>query len=461
MRAAAGAASGGAGVIQDTRIRALNARPTRRGRYVLYWMQASCRASGNHALTYAIREANRLGQPVLACFGLTARFPEANARHYAFLLDGLEDASRALEGRGIRLVVRLGEPDQVAAELAGRASLVVTDRGYLRIQRLWRRRAAEALAVPLVQVESDVIVPVEAASSRDEFAAATLRPRLERRLAEYLVPLAETRPRRDSLGLTMRSEPLADLPALLRALGVDGQVPPVEGCRGGASPARARLRAFLERGLARYAAERNDPSRSGQSGLGPYLHFGHISPLEVALAMRRRRGPGRAAFLEELIVRRELSANFVLHNPDYDRWEGLPEWSRRSLTSHARDPRPHRYSAAELESARTHDPYWNAAQTELARDGTMHGYMRMYWGKKILEWSERPEDAFALALALNNRYQLDGRDPNSFAGVAWVFGKHDRPWPERPIFGKVRSMTSGGLERKFDVEAYVRRVRAG
>jgi deoxyribodipyrimidine photo-lyase len=452
-------------VIQDDRIRRLNAGAAGAGRYVLYWMQASCRAECNHALEHAIREANALGKPVLACFGLTADFPEANARHYTFLLEGLRDAEAALERRGIPLVVRHGAPDEVATALARDACLVVTDRGYLRVQREWRDRAAVAIPRALVEVESDVVVPVETAAARAQYAAATLRPRLGRQLARFLVPLRATRLRARPLAQPPAGLALDDVPALVRGLGVDGSVPPAPALRGGSRAAEARLRDFLARGLAGYDEGRNDPGLAGQSGLSPYLHFGHISPLRIALAVRERAaraslaaGPSAEAFLEELIVRRELSVNMVRYDAAYDRFAVLPAWCRATLLAHAKDRRPHLYTPRQLEGARTHDPYWNAAQTEMVLTGTMHGYMRMYWGKKILEWTESPERAFRTALRLNNRYQLDGRDPNSFAGVAWVFGKHDRPWAERPIFGLVRYMNAAGLERKFDMKAYVERV---
>jgi deoxyribodipyrimidine photo-lyase len=445
-------------MIHPQRIQALNDAPVARGRFVLYWMQASVRATGNHALEHAIREANRLRQPVLAGFGLTADFPEANARHYTFLLEGLSDASRALARRGIPLVIRRGAPDEVAADLARGASLVVTDRGYLRVQREWRARAAARVSCPLVQVESDVVVPVETALGKEAYSAAVLRPRLQARLREFLVPLRATAVRHGPPARVPETLVLDDIPARVRELGVDASVPPVPGVRGGARAARARLESFLARGLARYAEDRNDPALAGQSGLSPYLHFGHISPLEIALAVGPRRGAGARAFLEELIVRRELSVNFTHYHALYDRYECLPAWCRATLMQHARDPRPYRYSPEELEQGRTHDRYWNAAQMEMVLTGTMHGYLRMYWGKKLLEWTDRPEDAFALALRLNNRYQLDGRDPNGFAGVAWCFGKHDRPWAERPVFGLVRYMNARGLERKFDVEAYARRI---
>jgi deoxyribodipyrimidine photo-lyase len=447
-------------MIQPDRIRMLNAREARDGRYVLYWMQASCRAEYNHALEYAIRRANGLGKPVLACFGLTADFPEANARHYTFLLEGLREARRGLERRGIPLLVRRGAPDAVAAELAREACLVVTDRGYLRIQREWRARAAARISCALVQVESDVVVPVETASPKEAYSAATLRPRIQARLSEFLVPVREIALRSRCPVEVPDSIDLGDIEAVVRSLKVERSVGPVDRFQGGARRASKLLDVFLTHKLRNYHVDRNDPSTQGQSDLSPYLHFGHISPLQIALALKNRRGHGVAAFLEELIVRRELSMNFTHYNDEYDRYEGLPSWCRATLSAHARDPRPYRYSQEELEAARTHDAYWNAAQTEMVQTGKMHGYMRMYWGKKILEWLESPEDAFHTALRLNNRYELDGRDPNGFAGVAWCFGKHDRPWAERPVFGMVRYMNAKGLERKFDIKAYVRRIES-
>ena len=272
------------------------------------------------------------------------------------------------------------------------------------------------------------------------------------------MPLRETRLRARPLSRPPAGMRLDDITAIVRELGVDAGVPPVPGRRGGARAAEARLRHFLARGLERYDEDRNDPGLAGQSGLSPYLHFGHISPLSVALAVRERRGAGARAFLEELIVRRELSVNMVRYSAVYDRFAVLPAWCRATLLAHAGDRREHLYTPRQLEAARTHDPYWNAAQTEMILTGSMHGYMRMYWGKKILEWTASPEQAFRTALRLNNRHQLDGRDPNGFAGVAWVFGKHDRPWAERPVFGLVRYMNAAGLERKFDMKAYVERV---
>ena len=244
----------------------------------------------------------------------------------------------------------------------------------------------------------------------------------------------------------------------MRELNVDSSVGRITGFRGGPSEAERRLRDFIENKLDEYPDRRNDPNADGQSHLSPYLHFGQISPLEIALRVRETESKAGPAFLEELIVRRELSHNFVHYNPQYDSFACLPPWVNRTLECHRRDKREFVYSSREFEAARTHDPYWNAAQKEMVLMGKMHGYMRMYWGKKILEWSKTSQQAFEIALSLNNKYELDGRDPNGFAGVAWCFGKHDRAWAERSVFGKVRYMNAGGLRRKFDADAYAQRV---
>ena len=434
-------------------------RQARRGKYVLYWMQASQRAECNHALEYAIREANRRELPVVIFFGLTESFPEANLRHYHFMLEGLRETRRVLRGRGIAMVVRRVSPEVGAVEMARDAALLVTDCGYLRLQKAWRRHVAEHAPCPVVQVESEVVVPVEEASPREEYAAATFRPKIRRKLMEYLVPLRESRPAVESARMRFASLDLDDIDALLRDLDLDSSVPPVESFRGGRSQARRSLDEFIERKLDRFPVERNDPNADCLSNMSPYLHFGQISPLEVALAVEAAGGPGAAAYLEELIVRRELSMNFVYYNDRYDSFDGLPRWARQELLNHARDPREARYSLDQLESARTGDDYWNAAQDEMVCTGKMHGYMRMYWGKRTIQWVRDPVEAFRIALYLNNKYELDGRDANGFTGVAWCFGKHDRPWPPRAVLGKVRAMAASGLRRKFDPDAYVERIR--
>lgn len=448
-------------MIHDDRIQVLNGEDARRGDYVLYWMQRAQRASGNHALEVAIREANARGLPLLAVFGVTQRFPEGNARSYTFMLEGLRETQEALRHRGVRLIVRRQPPVDAVSALSADAALVVVDRGYLRIERRWRERAAERLPCRLVQVESDVVVPVETASDKEEYAAYTIRPRIHRHLDTFMVGLEETPLERDSLDLGDEGVGLDDVAGLVDELRINRSAVGVATFQGGPSRALALLDDFIAHKLDGYAEGRSDPSEDALSHMSPYLHFGQISPLQIALRVRGADVAGeedREAYLEELIVRRELSMNFCHYNAEYDALTCLPDWARETLEDHADDPRAYVYSEDELERGRTHDRYWNAAQREMAVTGKMHGYMRMYWGKKILEWTPDPAEAMRIALALNNRYELDGRDPNGFAGVAWCFGKHDRAWAEREVFGKVRYMSAGGLERKFDMDAYVSAV---
>jgi deoxyribodipyrimidine photo-lyase len=446
-------------MIQKERIKALNAKEIRKGRYVLYWMQASQRTGDNHALEYAVLKANELNQPLVVFFGITDRFPEANERHYTFMLEGLRDVKRSLEKRRIRMVVQNTSPEQGAVQFARGASFVVVDRGYLRIQKEWRNRVASLIDCPLIQVESDVIVPVEETSPKEEYAAATIRSKIHKKLDRFLVPVKETHPLVDSLSLDFGSFDIDDVEKALAKLRIDRGVKRVLPFRGGEQEAKKHLQVFLRDKLERFPELRNDPTVDFLSNMSPYLHFGQISPLCIALKVSKTNGLARDAYIEELIVRRELSMNFVFYNEKYDSFEGaIPAWAQKTLKAHRRDKRPYLYSLEELEAAETHDPYWNAAQKEMLFAGKMHGYMRMYWGKKILEWSNSPEEGFHAALYLNNKYELDGRDPNGFTGVAWCFGKHDRPWGEREIFGNVRYMNAGGLKRKFDADEYVRLV---
>jgi len=450
-------------MIHPSRIQPLNGRSIQDGRYVLYWMQASQRVECNHALEHAVAEANERNLPVVVVFGLTDRFPEANLRHYAFMLEGLEEVRKGLYSRGIRFALMHRSPEMAATALAEEAALVVADRGYLRIQRQWRNHVAKNVPCAVVQVESEAVVPVETASPKEEYTAGTLRPKLQRILKGYLVPLKERPVRKDSLALRLDAALEEDLTSLLKKMKIDREVAPVTAVRGGTARANALLEEFIAKKIRHYDELRNDPALDYSSHLSPYLHFGQVSPLAVSLRITAEKSipaAAREAFLEELIVRRELSMNFAFYNDLYDEYECLPDWARKTLAEHAKDRREYLYDADQWERAGTHDPYWNAAQREMMITGKMHNYMRMYWGKKLLEWSRTPAEAFRTALALNNRYELDGRDPNGFAGVAWCFGKHDRAWFERKVFGKIRYMNDSGLRRKFDMDAYLKKVAA-
>jgi deoxyribodipyrimidine photo-lyase len=306
-----------------------------------------------------------------------------------------------------------------------------------------------------------VVVPVDTVSSKAEYAARTIRPKIHRCLPEFLTAIRSTTLRRSSLNLTLQGLNLENISEILVKLSVDSSVGPVSHFhRGGSTAARKRFAAFLRSRLKHYKAHGNQPQTDDISRMSMYLHFGQISPLYLALKVNNGKAEeeNHEAYLEQLIVRRELAMNFVHQTPDYDTYGSLPRWARQTLADHHSDRRLHTYTRRQLENAATHDPYWNAAMEEMKVTGFMHNYMRMYWGKKILEWSKTPNQAFNTTLALNNKYFIDGRDPNSYTGVAWIYGLHDRPWVERPIFGKVRYMAASGLERKCDIQAYVRKV---
>jgi len=286
-----------------------------------------------------------------------------------------------------------------------------------------------------------------------------LRPRINKRLPGYLIKIRHSKPLFNSLDMKFNSFDIDDIELALSKLNIDRNVGPVKTFMGGTTEAKRRLKAFIRDKLDHYDNLRNDPCLDATSNMSPYLHFGHISPLYIALKVLESGSPGKEAYLEELIVRRELSHNFVFYNSKYDRIDCLPPWARNTLNLHSHDKREYVYSLKEFEQAKTNDPYWNAAQKEMVITGKMHGYMRMYWGKKILEWSKNPKEGFRIALYLNNKYELDGRDPNGFAGIAWCFGKHDRAWGERKVFGKVRYMNAAGLERKFNPKDYVEKIK--
>jgi deoxyribodipyrimidine photo-lyase len=444
---------------QKERFNFLNQKAPRNGRYILYWMQAAQRADYNHALEFAIQTANEHFKPLLVVFVLTD-FPEANLRHYQFMLEGLARTQKDLAKLGILLVVQKGRPEKIVPHLARQADMVITDDGYLRIQRQWRQGVAEAIDCTMMEVITNVIVPAQAASDKENFSAGTLRPRIHKRLNEFLVPLKQTKlnSRPHGNDMSVDSVLLEDINAVLKGMKIDRSVPPSKLYKGGPDEAKKRLKNFIAEKLDQYGGKRSDPMLDIQSHLSPYLHFGQISPLEVALEVGKTKSPGKEAFLEELIVRRELAFNYVWYNRDYDKYQALPNWAMNTLRVHAKDKREYIYTLKQLEQACTHDPAWNAAQMEMVTTGKMHNYMRMYWGKKILEWTKSPKQAFEWALYLNNKYELDGRDPNGFAGVAWCFGKHDRPWVERKIFGKVRYMNFAGLKRKFNVQVYIERI---
>ncbi|MFN8498193.1 MAG: deoxyribodipyrimidine photo-lyase [Anaerolineae bacterium] len=443
--------------VDPRRARRLNAAErSPHAQCVIYWMSRDQRAQDNPALLYAQEWALKLDLPLRVVFALTPTFPSATYRHYDFMLTGLAEVEQTLRRHNIGFYLLNGDPaDEVprAAHVAD-AALVVTDFSPLRVGRAWRETVAGRISVPLVEVDAHNIVPAWLASDKEEYGAYTLRPKIHRLLPDYLtdLPPLQAHP----YGQPAAATDWAAARANLRA---DTSVGPVAGFTPGEAAARAALDTFLRERLADYAHHRNNPAIAGQSDLSPYFHFGQLAAHRAAWEVSRRRveaAESADAFLEELIVRRELSDNFCLYQPAYDSPAAFKAWAQGTLDDHRADPRPHLYSRDELEFGQTADAAWNAAQAQMVRHGKMHNYLRMYWGKKLLEWSASPEAALATAIALNDRYELDGRDPNGYAGIAWCIGGiHDRPWPERPIFGKIRYMNFAGLKRKFDVAAYI------
>lgn len=445
----------------DKRARLIKPGEERRGP-VAYWMSRDQRAHDNWALLYAQHLALKHQVPLLVVFCLAPRFLGATWRQYAFMLAGLAEVAQELAIHRIPFHLVRGEPGREIPKWvkALEVGLLVSDFDPLRLKRDWQETVRQALAIPVWEVDAHNIVPCWLASPKQEWAAYSFRPKIHRALDEFLTPFPSLLKHPFPAGETGTG---VDAPKLLDSLPLDRSVPPIAWLAPGEQAAREQLQRFLSEKLASYDRDRNDPTRDGQSDLSPYLHFGQIAPQRVALEVRKSKVPpaARDAFWEELIVRRELADNFCYYNRDYDRFQGFPEWARKTLDDHRADEREYLYTLAEFEAARTHDPLWNAAQLEMVHRGKMHGYLRMYWAKKILEWTPSPEEAQEVAIYLNDRYELDGRDPNGYVGIAWSLGGvHDRAWGERRVFGKVRYMSSKGTAGKFDVQTYLEKYNS-
>jgi deoxyribodipyrimidine photo-lyase len=446
---------------QDERITVRRSgAPDPEGKCVVYWMQRAQRGNGNPALDVAIKAANELKTPVVVFFAPVPFYPRANLRHYRFLAEGIPDIAEELAARGVGLVLRTYPEHSLLKFCAEvRPAMVIGDENPMREPEHWRVEAARKLRVPLWTVDADVIVPSKLLL-KEQFAARTIRPRIHGLLSTFLVRQGSVKPHVRWISAP-RLRSLAPNVDFAESWKIDRSIQPASGWRGGSKQALRTLRDFTGKRLADYPEARNHPERKGTSQLSPYLHFGHIGPLTVALAVKGSDAPARAkeAFLEQVIVRRELAINFVRFNPDYESMECLEPWARRSLSEHVDDERKIIYSEQQLEQGLTHDPLWNAAQKQMVLTGWMHNYLRMYWAKKILEWSPSVAVAYRRAVELNDRYELDGRDPNGYAGIAWaIVGKHDRAWSERPVYGKVRYMSLASTGRKFDSKRYIEQI---
>lgn len=442
--------------------------PRTGARCVVYWMQRAQRIDDNPALDVAIAVANLLDLPVVVYFQVIPHYPHANLRHYHFMQQGLRDLESDAAGRGVGFVVRRALPGGKGATLEGfleevQAALVVGDENPCREPERWRQVLGRRLKQPFWTVDADVVVPSQI-FNRSFVLLHHFRPHLKARLDQFLVepenlrPLKPWAPEKEPEKYSLAEEITAGFTQLDRSIG------PVDSFTGGPHAARQLLERFVRDGLADYDERRNHPEVRGTSRLSPYLHFGNISPVRIALEVKQAAAAGHVTawaaekFTEQVVAWRELSVLFVRHEPNYDTWECAAPWARKTLIEHAGDGRPHRYTLEKLERAETADELWNAAQRQMVETGWMHNYMRMYWAKKILEWAPDPERAFAWAVELNDRYELDGRDPNGYAGIAWaIVGRHDRPWFNKPVFGLVRPMSGKSLAKKFDAQSYIRR----
>lgn len=423
---------------------------------VVYWMSRDQRTRDNWALIFAQDLALNLKRPLLVVFCLVPDFLGALMRNYLFMIQGLKQIEADLTAKSIPFSLLRGQPeDQLPLFLArSKAACLVTDFDPLRIKRQWKERVAAEIALPFHEVDAHNVVPCWLTSSKQEYGAYTIRRKISRALPDFLheFPSLKKHPFPEKGNLYGN-----DWKAAVHGLKANNSSPGIAWLVPGERAARAALSSFVRKRLSSYPEKRNDPVHTGQSGLSPYLHFGHLSAQRVALAVGSADVPKTAkeAFLEELIVRRELSDNFCFYNDRYDSPTGFPDWAKKTLDAHRKDRRKYLYTLEQFEDVSTHDTLWNAAQMEMVRRGKMHGYLRMYWAKKILEWSPSPEEAMAIAIKLNDKYELDGRDPNGYAGIAWsIGGLHDRAWGERPVFGKIRYMSRAGCESKFNVRAY-------
>ena len=480
----------------EIRITTCNQAPLREnGAFVLYWMTAYRRTTWNFAIQRAAEQARQLGRPLVILEALRVGYPWASDRLHRFIIEGMLDNDRRCEGSPALYYPYVersaGDGKGLLEALAEQACLVVGDDYPAFFLPRMLNAAARRLTVRMEKVDSNGLLPIRAAD-KVYSTAHSFRRHLQKALPEHLarppkaVPLSggglasiETLPDEvTERWPAVTAEELESPSSMISKLDLDHSVEPVD-YRGGADTARAVLTGFLDDRLERYTDARNEPEAEATSGLSPYLHFGHISAHHVFSELMDREGwdldalsskadGGRRgwwgvsenaeSFLDELVTWRELGFNMCARRDDYHRYESLPDWARETLDEHADDERPHLYELEEFEGGATHDELWNAAQTQLVREGRIHNYLRMLWGKKILEWTPSPRDALAVMIELNNKYAVDGRDPNSYSGIFWCLGRYDRAWgPERDVFGKVRYMTSANTARKYSVDGYIQR----
>lgn len=441
--------------VNEKRVRLLQKGEMVKGT-VFYWMSRDQRVYDNWALLFAQQMAKERNENFAVVFNLVPNFLEATIRQFDFVLKGLKETEEKLLLLNIPFYLLLGNPSENIPEflIEKNGSILISEFDPLKIKRIWKKEVAKKINIPFYEVDAHNIVPCLYVSQKEEFAAYTIRPKIHKLLYDFLEEFP------DVIGnkkLNDSSYKKSDWVKARNSLQINFNIKEVDWIIPGENAAFNLLENFLNNKLSCYNEDRNNPVIDGQSNLSPYLHFGQISAQRVALETKKYGESNSAeSFLEELIIRKELADNFCYFNINYDSFKGFKDWAKKTLTEHKKDKRKFIYSLEEFENAETHEDLWNAAQKELIIKGKMHGYMRMYWAKKILEWSETPEEAMTTAVYLNDKYQLDGRDPNGYTGCAWsIGGIHDRAWFEREIFGKIRFMNYNGAKRKFDTDFYI------
>tara|TARA_B100000963_G_scaffold135686_1_gene118059 strand:- start:1079 stop:2431 length:1353 start_codon:yes stop_codon:yes gene_type:complete len=425
------------------------------GKSVLYWMSRDKRVDDNWALLAAQSVALNNKVPLIVCFQYLGNFPEANIRQYGFQLKGLLELKNKLDNLNIEFILNQGRASEVIPRIIDErvVGTIITDYNPLKVYKKRVNKVLGRTKIPFYQIDAHNIIPVWKASPKKEYAAYTIRKKIHNNLDQFLTDYPSLI--KHPYGNISKNDISYD--NIVNGLKIDFSVQEVDWLVPGEIAAKNKLD-LLRDSLAGYDESRNDPTKDALSNLSPYFHFGHISPQRVALDIKNSSLPeqDKNSFLEEMIVRRELSDNFCEYEPNYDYFEGFHDWAKKTLNEHRNDEREYLYPKEQFEHADTHDPLWNAAQNQMMNKGKMHGYMRMYWAKKILEWSPNPEEAMQVAIDLNDKYELDGRDPNGYAGIAWsIGGIHDRAWFERPVYGKIRYMNYNGCKSKFNVKRYI------
>lgn len=471
--------------MQEDRVFKINNKEQKDNKTVLYWMNRDMRNEDNFTLLYAQEIALKKGMQLFVVYNLVYSFLDGGYRQWIFKIEALKKIEKEFEKLNIPFFIILDEQGKTSSQKIvdfiekNKISVLVTDFSPLKIHLKWQKEIAQKIEIPFFEVDTHNIIPARKASDKQEFAAYTFRPKVKKLLTKYLTEIPQIKKHK----YNKKENTKNNWKEIEKITKTNKEEINIGWIKSGTDEAKKVLKIFLKEKLDDYGIERNDPEAEKVSNLSPYLHYGMISAQRIALEVlkytklkkedifqtnenkakiKENIKPDLAdnarAYLEELIVRKELSDNFCLYNKDYDNTKGFPLWAQKSHTTHSKDKREYVYTLKEFEQAKTHDDLWNACQKEMVKNGKMHGYMRMYWAKKILEWTKNPEDAMKIAIYLNDKYELDGRDPNGYAGIAWsIGGVHDRAWFPRPIFGNIRYMARSGCEKKFDVKQYIQK----